>query len=131
MAYRLPWHGQLIVPSATAFSSHPSCVQTMPNPRNSPAVGWVTTTRRSGKTRPPPTGISSTLATGRGARVAGTGARDAPGVGLADGAADGGAAGPAAGAQAAVAPIPAIAAITARRGTGVSEELTERPSHPV
>jgi hypothetical protein len=34
------------------------CVHTALNPLNSPAVGWVTTTRAEVKILPPPTGIS-------------------------------------------------------------------------
>ena len=38
MVKRLPWHGQLIVPSETLFSSQPSWVHTMPSTRRSDAV---------------------------------------------------------------------------------------------
>src|ERR1700754_882945 len=58
---RLPWHGQLTVPSDTWETVHPSWVQVEENALNWPAVGWVTTTCRSAKIVPPPTGTSAVL----------------------------------------------------------------------
>lgn len=61
MLYRLPWHGQLMVPSLTPTTMHPLWVQTAEKPLNSPSLGWVTTTSCSSKTLPPPTGMSEAL----------------------------------------------------------------------
>src|SRR5436305_416790 len=55
--YRLPWHGQLIVPSLTSLTGQPWWVQTAENALKVPAVGWVTTTDWL-MTVPPPTGTS-------------------------------------------------------------------------
>src|ERR1700728_743893 len=40
----LPWHGQLIVPSATWLHMHPTWVQMALNALCCPLAGWVTTT---------------------------------------------------------------------------------------
>src|SRR5690606_21784118 len=59
----LPWpHGvlQVMVPSATRDTRHPSCGQTALNALNSPSAGWVTTTRWAALMTPPPTGTSET-----------------------------------------------------------------------
>src|SRR6476660_7096502 len=53
-----------MVPSDTSATVQPACVHTALNALNSPAVGWVTTTFWSGKTRPPPTGMSAVRASG-------------------------------------------------------------------
>jgi hypothetical protein len=58
----LPWHGQLMVPSATVETVHPKCVQVAENPLNTPAEVCVTTT--SSTIRPDPTGTSDVLAMG-------------------------------------------------------------------
>ena len=47
-----------MVPSSTPATTQPLWVQFAENPRNSPLVGWVTTTASSSKTVPPPTGTS-------------------------------------------------------------------------
>jgi hypothetical protein len=52
----LPWHGQLMVPLATALHRQPTWVQTALNALNCPLAGWVTTTFSAVKTVPPPTG---------------------------------------------------------------------------
>src|SRR5215208_6392906 len=56
----LPWHGQLIVPSAISLTAHPACVQVVEKPLNCPAAGCVTTT--SSTITPDPTGTSDVLA---------------------------------------------------------------------
>jgi hypothetical protein len=128
MEYLLPWHGQLIVPLETRSSSHPSWVHTMPNPRNSPGDGWVTTTRRSGNTAPPPTGISlvGTIACPHPAPV---GAGAAAGAGVASGRPPDRPHAPTTAAMPAIAP--AVASTTALRdNTGpASATPTRRPSH--
>src|SRR5690606_6193531 len=58
----LPWQLQLIVPSTTSVTGHPWWVQVAENARNSPGLGWVTTTSCSRNTAPPPTGMSAVLA---------------------------------------------------------------------
>jgi hypothetical protein len=57
---RLPWHGQLIVPSATLFTVQPAWVQIADNPLNTPCVGCVSTT--SPMITPEPRGTSEVLA---------------------------------------------------------------------
>ncbi|GAA2981388.1 hypothetical protein Sfulv_10870 [Streptomyces fulvorobeus] len=71
MANLLPWHAQSIVASPTSETVHPACVQIAEKALNSPASGWVTTTFRSLKTFPPPTGMSEVFASSPacGARV--------------------------------------------------------------
>src|SRR5436305_2218902 len=56
-----PWQGQLMVPWPTLLTRHCMWVQTALKAWKSPAVGWVTTTRASVKTLPPPTGMSVVL----------------------------------------------------------------------
>src|SRR5690606_22555767 len=57
----LSWQGQLMTPSETLCTAHPRWVQVAENALNSPADGWVTTTLRSAKTLPPPSGISAVV----------------------------------------------------------------------
>ena len=52
----LPWHGQLMVPLATASHRQPTWVQIALNALNCPLTGWVTTTLSAVKIVPPPTG---------------------------------------------------------------------------
>ena len=56
----LPWHGQLMVPSATSSTVHPLCVKIAEKPLNSPADGCVTTI--SSTITPEPTGTSAVVA---------------------------------------------------------------------
>jgi hypothetical protein len=58
----LLWQGQLMTPFAMLFTAHPWWVQVAEKALNSPAVGCVTTTFRSPKTFPPPSGMSAVLA---------------------------------------------------------------------
>ena len=51
--------GQLIPSAVTSLTGQPWCVQVMEKPRNSPSVGWVTTTPTSVKMAPEPTGTSA------------------------------------------------------------------------
>src|ERR1700744_6209947 len=53
----LPWHGQSIVPLATASHRQPTWVQIALNALYCPFLGWVTTTFAAVKILPPPTGI--------------------------------------------------------------------------
>src|SRR5690606_3479495 len=60
MRYWLPWQVHVIRPSPIWETRQNSCWQTASNARNSPATGWVTTTRRWVSITPPPTGTSET-----------------------------------------------------------------------
>jgi hypothetical protein len=55
----LPWHGQMMAPSAILLTLHPAWGHTDESPVNVPAVGCVTTT--SPTITPEPTGTCDTL----------------------------------------------------------------------
>lgn len=56
MENRAPWQVHTMAPPSTLLTGQAECVQVRSNALNTPAVGWVTTKRASGKTMPPPTG---------------------------------------------------------------------------
>lgn len=83
-----PWQGQLMVPSLTVETRHWAWVQTAEKALNSPSSGWVTTTFRSLKIVPPPTGMSLVAASSSppgeaSGEVPGDAVSDAVGVPLA------------------------------------------------
>src|SRR5215472_7392566 len=62
----LPWHGQSMVPLATASTMQPWWVHTAVNALNEPAVGWVITIFCPERIFPPPTGTSLVVARAAG-----------------------------------------------------------------
>ena len=67
----LPWQGQLMVPSETVLTVQPWWVQVVEKATMLPASGWVTTTLAGAKIRPPPTGMSATVASASGDAASG------------------------------------------------------------
>src|SRR5690606_19746830 len=58
----LPWQGHTMAPPSILSTEQPWCVHEMLNALNWPSAGCTTTTFRSAKIFPPPTGISEVVA---------------------------------------------------------------------